>query len=105
MAMKLQINTMVDISHIEIAKLFSEMDDDEQAKFFCEVARIAKAWGPGDGTMQWMRIGRHLGTCECSTDEGRDMIRTIAESLESSEAPKITNHAPARTSDPRQPVS
>ncbi len=62
----------------EIAKTFSRMNDDQQARFFNEVAAIMKDW-PTDGGMasQAYYIGRHLRTCECSTDEARIFIHDI----------------------------
>lgn len=76
-----------------LAAAFAVLDDDAQAQFFCEVARIAEAWreanpnslGP---SYQWFQIGRHLGTCECSTEAGRDMVRDIAAAMDEALAQK-----------------
>lgn len=64
-----------------LAEAFSAMDDDHQAKFFVEVARIMTGWESIKGSHgmngQAYYIGRHLATCECSTAEGRDLVEMI----------------------------
>jgi hypothetical protein len=69
----------------ELAQAFAQMDDEQQAQFFIEVAKIAKEWpnAPlGGAEMQWIRVGVHLRKCECSTEEARDLVRTIALGIE-----------------------
>lgn len=64
------------------ARLFCELDDDAQATFFCRVAAIAEAEFQGGGPEgQWWRVGNHLRDCRCSTEEGRQVVRTIAEAM------------------------
>lgn len=70
-------------SPAELAAAFCEMDDERQAQFFIDVARIATLWD-GDPGIQWMRVGRHLRDCACSTDNARDMVREIASATEAS---------------------
>lgn len=68
-----------------LAERFCAMDDDAQAKFFVEVAAIMDRWPmpPSHGrSMQCWFIGRHLATCSCSTEAGREVIRDIFNSME-----------------------
>ncbi|KKN41455.1 hypothetical protein LCGC14_0723260 [marine sediment metagenome] len=61
-----------------LAKAFCNLDDDQQAKFFVEVVRIAGDWGTSNAAEhQALAIGRHLKTCSCSTEGARDFIRSI----------------------------
>lgn len=59
---------------------FCKLDDDQQAKFFVEVARIMDTWGLGKRDQQAWYIGRHLATCECATPEAREFVGMVAES-------------------------
>ena len=63
-----------------VAKWFSGLSDEQQADFFIEVAKLAQAW-PGHGNDQWWFVGRHLRTCSCSTDEAREMVRSLHSGL------------------------
>jgi hypothetical protein len=64
-----------------VAAWFCELDDEAQADFFVEVAKRAESWAVNpDG--QWMRVGSHLRTCDCSTDEARELIRNLHYGLE-----------------------
>lgn len=63
----------------QLAESFCDMDDDQQAKFFVEVARIMNAWGGAKLYTQAYYIGRHLRTCACSTDDARELVRLIAD--------------------------
>ena len=67
-----------DLSVKDIAEVFCQMDDDAQAQFFVEAAKIMSAW-PGviARSMQAQYIGAHLRDCECSTYEARDLIESI----------------------------
>lgn len=59
------------------AERFCRLNDDQQAKFFNEVASIMKRW-PDSGLMnQVFFIGRHLKKCECSTEDARDFVRQL----------------------------
>ncbi len=64
-----------------VAAWFCELDDEAQADFFVEVAKRAEGWAVDPGG-QWMRIGSHLRTCDCATDEARELIRHIHYGLE-----------------------
>lgn len=68
-----------------LAAIFCDWDDDTQAKFFVEVAKIMDAWGPGKLDGQCWYIGGHLRNCSCSTDEAREFIRSIVNGMEKSE--------------------
>lgn len=67
----------IDLNIEECAEWFASISDDDQARFFVAVARIAKEMFPVRPESQWLAIGNHLATCECSTPEGRDMIESI----------------------------
>ena len=68
---------------LELAEAFCELQDEEQAQFFIEAARIAEAWDREKGSLgaswQWFTVGKHLKRCACSTDEARAMVHDIAE--------------------------
>jgi hypothetical protein len=83
--MKMTVTKMVDvdIDLDTLAKLFAHLDDDSQAQFFCKVAAAAaEDFVGGNIDLQWHYIGRHLRTCACSTEAGRDVIRSIYLSME-----------------------
>lgn len=60
-----------------LAEQFAALTDDAQAQFLCMAARQL---GAAAGT-QAHYIGRHLRTCDCSTEEGRDFVRAIVASM------------------------
>jgi hypothetical protein len=62
----------------QIAEAFCEMNDEQQAQFFIEVARIGASWETPGNVMQWFSVGRHLRDCACSTDQARELVRDIA---------------------------
>ena len=64
-----------------LAETFSRMNDDQQAKFFNEVAAIMKRWPNFGMGQQAFYIGRHLKRCECSTEDARDFIREVHEAM------------------------
>lgn len=69
------------------AQWFSEISDDDMAQFFCAAADKMKQWsGCPSATitaqMMWCYVGEHLAKCECSTEDGRAMIRDIAYFME-----------------------
>ncbi len=71
--------TNVDERSKAIAELFCAMTDDGQAQFFTHVANAMSRWGrPGAASHQAFHIGRHLRTCECSSDGARRFIEEIA---------------------------
>ena len=69
----------------QLAEVFCEWSDDEQAQFFIAVAEIGRRdfSGPGKLGADWQfdRIGAHLRTCSCSTEDARDMVRSIFEGM------------------------
>ena len=63
-----------------LAEIFCEYNDEEQAQFFIEVAKIASSWTKQKFSysgQQWFMVGRHLKDCSCSTKEARDLILDI----------------------------
>lgn len=74
---KFPITFDVEITPEMAAQAFADMNDDEQAQFFVNAARIAAETYEGSPQSQWIRIGDHLATCKCSSDAGRELIRSI----------------------------
>ena len=74
---KLQVEVDVDVAYL--AEQFAALSDDAQAQFFCIAAGKLGTFNAG---MQAFYIGKHLRTCECSTDDGRAFIREIVASME-----------------------
>ncbi len=69
----------VTLSPGELALAFCQLDDDAQAKFFVEVARIIHTWpDPIARHLQVNAIGNHLRTCSCATFAARELIRDLA---------------------------
>lgn len=79
--MKLQVMVDVPMTLEQLAGLFVELDDDSQAKFFVEVARLMGSWTPHERNMQEFYIGRHLRDCSCSTEDGRYFLRNIVNAM------------------------
>lgn len=79
--MKLTVTVDVPMTIEQLAGLFVELDDDAQAKFFVEVARLMSTWTEYERYMQVDYIGKHLRDCSCSTEEARDFLRSIVESM------------------------
>lgn len=75
--MKVSITTEIEIDLATCAKWFSALDDEQQAQFFIEVANISKTWGGCGAWSQFYRVGSHLKTCGCSTDEAREIVEAI----------------------------
>jgi hypothetical protein len=64
------------------AEWFSALTDEQQADFFIEVARLSAEWGcRGHWGEQYYLVGRHLRDCECSTENAREMVRSLADGL------------------------
>lgn len=76
--MKLEMDWQPSVE--QLAEAFCELDDERQAQFFIECARIASAWPTkhGGASYQWYLVGKHLRTCTCSTEEARTMITDMA---------------------------
>lgn len=81
-ASKITITTEIELDIETAAKWFSGLSDDDWCKFFVAVAKEAEAWGPfGEGQMYWA-TGRHLATCECSSNGARAMLTDIVRAME-----------------------
>lgn len=74
---KIKREVEIDLTIEECADWFASITDDDQARFFVAVARIAAETYSSRPEAQWLAIGNHLATCECSSAEGRDMIESI----------------------------
>lgn len=61
------------------ARSFATLTDDEQARFFVDVAEAAKGWR--SPSTQWFAVGAHLRTCECSSPGAQQIIREMADGL------------------------
>lgn len=73
----MRLELKIRLTPAQVAEAFCEMDDEQQAQFFIECARIAAGW---DGQFrQWFYVGKHLRTCECSNDNALAMVAEIAE--------------------------
>lgn len=84
----MKIETNYTPTPMELAVEFCEMADENQAQFFIDVAELMKKWPAHGRSMQAHYIGRHLRNCACSTYEARELVREIAEAVESAPAPK-----------------
>jgi hypothetical protein len=72
----------VEVTVERLAEWFSALDDDAQARFFVEVARVGEKWGPGKMEYQFWLVGSHLRNCACSTEDARELVRTINAGME-----------------------
>lgn len=89
----IETKTTIEIDLALAAKWFAQISDDDMSKFFCIVAEEVKAWpNNGNAGMMWCYVGCHLAECECSTEDGREMIRSIAYHMEHS----LANPLPPR---------
>jgi TorA maturation chaperone TorD len=73
----------VDITPELLGQLFADMDDDAQCKFFVAAAEVASKW-EANWEGQFYAVGGHLRNCSCSTEDARDLVRSIARGLEHS---------------------
>lgn len=78
---RIKIETEVTLDIDVAAKWFAGLTDDEQSKFFVAVVRAMNVPHFQIET-QWVAVGNHLATCECSTEEAREMIRSINYGME-----------------------
>lgn len=83
--MKVEVD--INLTPAMLAEAFCDMNDEEQAQVFIEIARIASAtWQPGGVYgMQLYSVGRHLRDCTCSSEEARAVIREIASGIDRTE--------------------
>lgn len=63
-----------DVSPEEVAKMFCEMDSEDQAKFFNAIAKEVKSW-KYDFVFQL----QHISDESCLTPEARTVMREIGE--------------------------
>jgi hypothetical protein len=78
----LERKVLVALSAEDLAEAFCEMDDDAQAQFFVEVARIIRSWEGVARHLAVAAIGNHLRTCECATADARELVRDLAAATE-----------------------
>lgn len=81
---KVQITTEIELDIETGAKWFAALDDDQMCKFLVAVAEEAKSFS-GSPDNQWYYLGGHLRNCDCSTKEAREMIRSWAHFMETSD--------------------
>lgn len=83
--MKIEVvsKQIIELDVDTLAKAFASLDDDSQAQFFVKVAEHAAETFNGSADTQWWYVGRHLRECECSTEAGREVVRTIAHAMDS----------------------
>ena len=108
--MKIRITTEVELTITQAAAWFAELDDDQQARFFVELAAVAAKWDhePLADLKQWERVGVHLRDCACATDDGRNVIRGIAAAMEAGAGgfvPDAVIESPAAEGAPVAPPS
>ncbi len=80
---RIKIMTEIDLDIETAAKWFASLDDDQMCRFLVAVAREAKSF-KGGADNQWYYLGGHLRSCECSTDDAREMIRSWVHWMENS---------------------
>lgn len=81
-AVEITTKTTIKIDLKSAAEWFANLSDERQADFFVEVAEASKKWEcQGRWTEQYWLVGKHLRTCECSTDDARDLVRELAAGL------------------------
>lgn len=74
----MKLDVSIRLTPKQVAEAFCDLDDEAQAQVFIEVAAIAATW-TSCTFPQWLAVGKHLRTCECSTQEARDLVADIAE--------------------------
>jgi hypothetical protein len=72
---ELRVKVVVDVDWL--AEQFAALTDDGQVQFFCRAAE--KLGDAIDAQAQY--IGRHLASCECSTDLGRRLVGSIVDAM------------------------
>ena len=77
--MKIEVD--IKITPQQLAELFCEMNDDEQTRFFGDVAHIMSGWKPHERELQIEFIGSHLVDCECGGAGARELIKGIYRSM------------------------
>jgi len=77
----MKISVDLKLAPIQLAEIFCEMSDEEQAQFFIETSRLVKEWNDIARHLQWLEVGKHLRECECSTDEARELVKDIYQGI------------------------
>ena len=74
----------------QLGRIFIDLDSDQQTEFFVAAAEHAKStWtrGERDCESQGYEIGRHLRTCECSSELARNLVEHIAYGMQVESSP------------------
>lgn len=90
--MKFTVTLDVPLTLEQLAGLFADLDDDSQARFFVEVARLMQGWDPHSRNMQATYIGRHLRDCACSTEAARELLTEIVKAMQPDERQRALDH-------------
>jgi hypothetical protein len=77
------VTTDIELDVETAAKWFASLDDDQMCKFLVAVAEEAKSYSSNPDN-QWYYLGGHLRSCECSTNEAREMVKAWAYWIEHS---------------------
>jgi hypothetical protein len=78
-----QVTTEIDLTPELLGQWFASMDDESQTQFFVAAAKTASQWPKAFGgwSYQFYAVGSHLRNCECSTDEARELVESLANGL------------------------
>lgn len=72
----------VSLTPRQVAEAFCDLDDEQQAQVFIEVALLASRWEASAFVgSQWFAVGRHLRDCSCSSDAARNVVSEMAAGL------------------------
>ena len=74
MKIEKQITVSMSVNEYDLAELFCNMDDEQQAKFFHVIALLTKQWNV-PFSFQMSAVSSH----ESLTDEARSIMQTIGE--------------------------
>ena len=69
-----QIEVKIDLTPEDLADIWCDLDSEQQAKFFNQVANISSQW---DRDFPWQM--QHITDESCLTAAGRDIMKTIGE--------------------------
>jgi hypothetical protein len=78
-ATALQVHVV--LTPAQLALIFCEFNEEEQAAFFTSIGRLASVWQAPGASMQWWRVGRFLRDHAESTYVGKRVVLDIAEGL------------------------
>lgn len=96
----MKVEVEIKLTPLRLAEAFCEMNDEDQAQFFIEAARVCRTWDDETGrAMQWWSVGKHLSACACSTEEARDLIRDIVGGMEHGRGAELSAGDPERVDD------